>query len=120
MEYLPIIRRQPKWFNETRTLQPGDLVLVAEPAKRNGWERGRIVRLIQNQDGRTRRAVVRIGNKTPVRPVSRLALLDVKVDGEAPENSRLHPGETVKAENLETATLDTVSSEATHLQSYER
>ncbi|XP_055634144.1 uncharacterized protein LOC129774432 [Toxorhynchites rutilus septentrionalis] len=33
VEYLPVIRRQPKWFDETKPLQVGDLVLVADGEK---------------------------------------------------------------------------------------
>ncbi|XP_058826865.1 uncharacterized protein LOC131686880 [Topomyia yanbarensis] len=104
VEYLPVIRRQPKWFSETPSLKPGDLVMVAEPTRRSGWERGRIVCLKQHADGRHRRAVVKIGDKTCVRPVSRLALLDVRKSG-APADSGLHQGETVNAETVELATL---------------
>ncbi|XP_062700055.1 uncharacterized protein LOC115260077 [Aedes albopictus] len=97
VEYLPVIRRQSKWFDETRTLDVGDLVMVAEPAKRSGWERGRIIRTISNPDGRHRQAVVKIGQKSVVRPVSRLALLDLRDKSETPEDSGLHRGETVGA-----------------------
>lgn len=107
IEYLPVIRRQSKWFEESRTVQAGDLVMVAEPTKRNGWERGRIVRTVTNPDGRTRQAIVQIGKKTMLRPVSRLALLDLRSSSEAPETSGLHPGETVDAEKGESATLHT-------------
>lgn len=107
VEYLPVIRRQPKWFEEARALVAGDLVMVAEPTKRNGWERGRIVRTVPSPDGRHRKAVVQIGTKTLLRPVSRLALLDLRDSSEAPEISGLHPGETVDAENDELATLYT-------------
>ncbi|XP_062538555.1 uncharacterized protein LOC134206839 [Armigeres subalbatus] len=103
-EYLPVIRRQPKWFAETPALKPGDLVMVAESSKRNGWERGRIVRMIQHPDGRYRRAIVKIGEKTPVRPVSRLALLDVR-NCEDPEDSGLHLGGNVNADYDELATV---------------
>ncbi|XP_065092732.1 uncharacterized protein LOC135713535 [Ochlerotatus camptorhynchus] len=60
-----------------------------------------------NSDGRKRRAVVKIGGKTPVRPVTRLALLDVKEKREVPENTGLHPGETVDAGFDELPTLST-------------
>ncbi|XP_062541592.1 uncharacterized protein LOC134209613 [Armigeres subalbatus] len=111
VEYLPVIRRQPKWFDETRSLEPGDLVMVAEPTKRNGWERGRIIRMISNPDGRHRQAVVQIGQKSVVRPVSRLALLDLKDHRETPENFGPHPGETVNAEAVKLATLPNTESE---------
>ncbi|XP_062533250.1 uncharacterized protein LOC134202211 [Armigeres subalbatus] len=101
----------PKWFDETRSLEPGDLVMVAEPTKRNGWERGRIIRMISNPDGRHRQAVVQIGQKSVVRPVSRLALLDLKDHRETPENFGPHPGETVNAEAVKLATLPNTESE---------
>ncbi|XP_055644239.1 uncharacterized protein LOC129780226 [Toxorhynchites rutilus septentrionalis] len=107
VEYLPVIRRQAKWFDEVRALEPGDVVVVAEPTKRSGWERGRIIRMIPNPDGRCRRAVVQIGGKSSVRPVTRLALLDVVNRCGVPEDSGLHPGETVNAEFAELATLST-------------
>ncbi|XP_062708368.1 uncharacterized protein LOC134288235 [Aedes albopictus] len=111
-EYLPVIRRQPKWFDESRPLTVGDLVMVAEPTTRNGWERGRIVRTIPNPDGRHRQAVVKIENKTLLRPMSRLALLDIQKVREVPEESGLHPGETVDAESDQLATLPPTVSEA--------
>ncbi|XP_055622559.1 uncharacterized protein LOC129766119 [Toxorhynchites rutilus septentrionalis] len=107
VEYLPVIRRQAKWFDEVRALTPGDVVVVAEPTKRSGWERGRIIRMIPNPDGRCRRAVVQIGGKSSVRPVTRLALLDVVNRCGVPEDSGLHPGETVNAEFAELTTLST-------------
>ncbi|XP_062714039.1 uncharacterized protein LOC134290847 [Aedes albopictus] len=111
-EYLPVIRRQPKWFDETRSLVPGDLVLVAEPTKRNGWERGRIIRVVPSPDGRYRRAVVQIGTKTLLRPVSRLALLDLQEFRETPEDSGPHPGETVGAGIGKLATLPCAATKA--------
>lgn len=107
VEYLPVIRRHPKWFEETRMLRAGDLVMVAEPTKRNGWERGRVVRTVPSPDGRHRRAFVQIGRKTLLRPVSRLALLDLRSSSEAPDIPGLHPGETVDAGKDELVTLYT-------------
>ncbi|XP_062703570.1 uncharacterized protein LOC134286025 [Aedes albopictus] len=110
-EYLPIIRRQPKWFEETRSLKTGDLVMVAESTGRSKWERGRIIHMIPSPDGRHRQAVVHIGDRTLRRPVSRLALLDLQLR-EVPEASGLHPGETVDAEDGQLATLPPTDSEA--------
>ncbi|XP_062706457.1 uncharacterized protein LOC134287734 [Aedes albopictus] len=107
VEYLPVIRRHPKWFEETRMLRAGDLVMVAEPTKRNGWERGRVVRTVPSPDGRHRRAFVQIGRKTLLRPVSRLALLDLRSSSEAPDIPGLHPGETVDAGKDDLVTLYT-------------
>ncbi|XP_062714165.1 uncharacterized protein LOC134290949 [Aedes albopictus] len=111
-EYLPVIRRQAKWFDEVPALQPGDLVMVVEPTKRYGWERGRVVRTITNPDGRNRRAIVKIGEKHLIRPVSRLALLDLNQFRETPEDSGPHRGETVNAEVAKLATLPPITPDA--------
>ncbi|XP_055585318.1 uncharacterized protein LOC129738158 [Uranotaenia lowii] len=102
-EYLPVIRRQSKWFEKARQLEAGDLVLVTDPTKRCGWERDRVDRVLMNDDGQVRRAVVQIGKTKHVRPVTRLALLDVK--GVVPRVPGIHPGENVAAANEEMATL---------------
>ncbi|XP_055588828.1 uncharacterized protein LOC129741146 [Uranotaenia lowii] len=101
VEYLPVIRRQPKWFEETKPLEAGDLVMVVETTQRGNWERGKIIEMLANPDGRSRKAIVQIGAKTYVRPVSRLAVLDV-LTREIPDISRLHQGEDVKADDLAT------------------
>ncbi|XP_055590561.1 uncharacterized protein LOC129742655 [Uranotaenia lowii] len=103
-EYLPVIRRQSKWFEDSRQLDEGDVVMVIDPTKRNGWERGRILRLIHNPDGRARQAVVRTTSGEHKRPVSRLALLDVK-GRTIPEDTETHQGETVAEQTATLATL---------------
>ncbi|XP_055584687.1 uncharacterized protein LOC129737549 [Uranotaenia lowii] len=107
VEYLPVIRRQPKWFDETKPIEAGDLVMVAETAKSGKWERGRILEVLRNPDGRSRRAVVQIGANRFIRPVSRMAVLDV-VNREAADKSNLHQGEGVISSQLATrsATID--------------
>lgn len=95
VEYLPVIRRQPKWFNETRPLQVGDLVLVADGARRSEWIRGRITQIFEGSDGRVRQAAVRTRQGIFRRPTTRLAVLDVHGQGAAPEDAGKHRGETV-------------------------
>ncbi|XP_062558129.1 uncharacterized protein LOC134223008 [Armigeres subalbatus] len=111
-EYLPVIRRQPAWFEESRKLVPGDLVMVVDPSKRNGWESGRIVHLIPHPDGRYRQAIVQIRDENMVRPVTRLAPLDLVQGSGVPVSSRLHPGETVNTEIGKLATLSIAPIEA--------
>ncbi|XP_055585280.1 uncharacterized protein LOC129738120 [Uranotaenia lowii] len=104
-EYLPVIRRQSKWFENVKPLEEGDVVMVIDPAKRNGWERGRVLQLIRNPDGIARQAMIRTSSGDHKRPMSRLALLDVK--GRAiPENVETHQGETVAKPPAHLATLD--------------
>ncbi|XP_055613926.1 uncharacterized protein LOC129760310 [Uranotaenia lowii] len=104
-EYLPVIRRQSKWFENVKPLEEGDVVMVIDPAKRKGWERGRVLQLIRNPDGIARQAMIRTSSGDHKRPMSRLALLDVK--GRAiPENVETHQGETVAKPPAHLATLD--------------
>lgn len=80
-EYLPTITRRTKWFEPTKPLEPGDLVLVVEPGTRNGWLRGRIINVTKGADGQVRRAVVQTKNGLITRPAVKLAPLDLRVSG---------------------------------------
>ncbi|XP_055612945.1 uncharacterized protein LOC129759503, partial [Uranotaenia lowii] len=55
-EYLPTITRRTKWFTPVKPLEPGDLVLVVDESKRNGWVRGRILSVVKAADGQVRKA----------------------------------------------------------------
>ncbi|XP_062710698.1 uncharacterized protein LOC109430659 [Aedes albopictus] len=95
VEYLPVIRRQPKWFNETRPLQVGDLVLVADGARRCEWIRGKVTQIFEGADGRIRQALVQTRQGSFRRPTTRLAVLDVGGQGATPGLVGEHRGETV-------------------------
>ncbi|XP_055621474.1 uncharacterized protein LOC129765322 [Toxorhynchites rutilus septentrionalis] len=103
IEYLPVIRRQPKWFAETKPLQVGDLVLVADGGKRNEWARGKVIQVFQVCDGKIRQALVRTQQGTFRRPTSKLAVLDVDARA-VPEDGGKHRGEDVDG-TVELATL---------------
>ncbi|XP_055585033.1 uncharacterized protein LOC129737892 [Uranotaenia lowii] len=77
-EYLPTITRRTKWFTPVRPLKSGDLVLVVDENKRNGWIRGRILSVVKAGDGQVRKAYVKTINGESLKPVVKLALLDVK------------------------------------------
>lgn len=48
-EYLPVIARRTKWFGEVKEIGEGDLVIIVDPAMRNGWTRGRVVEVIKGR-----------------------------------------------------------------------
>ncbi|XP_062708656.1 uncharacterized protein LOC134288290 [Aedes albopictus] len=76
VEYLPVIRRQPKWFEEVRQLREGDLVLIVNDGERNSWVRGRVEQTTAGVDGRVRQAMVRTsGGCTRGRMSAELAAL---------------------------------------------
>jgi hypothetical protein len=86
-EYLPNISRRSKWFDDTKPIQPGDLVVIAEDgAKRNSWVRGKVVRVHPGKDGRIRVADVQTSSKVLKRPVSSLAVLEVQDSGTTARN----------------------------------
>ncbi|XP_058464923.1 uncharacterized protein LOC131438730 [Malaya genurostris] len=76
-EYLPVITRRTKWFDETRPVKEGELVIVVDDNVRNGWLRGRVVKVLCGPDGRVRMADVQTSTGVLRRPVVKLAVLDV-------------------------------------------
>ncbi|XP_055522850.1 uncharacterized protein LOC129717029 [Wyeomyia smithii] len=99
-EYLPTITRRTKWFEPVKPLEAGDLVLVIENVKRNGWLRGRVVDVMKAKDGQVRRAFVMTEYGLLNRPAVKLAVLDLQTPGDGPElhgqgdvSRTLHRGE---------------------------
>ncbi|XP_058816181.1 uncharacterized protein LOC131679468 [Topomyia yanbarensis] len=96
-EYLPTLTRRTKWFEPVKPLEPGDLVIVIEENKRNGWLRGRIIEVVKTKDGQVRRAMVLTVNGIISRPAVKLALLDVRGNrNERQGSSELHGGGNVE------------------------
>ncbi|XP_055591483.1 uncharacterized protein LOC129743473 [Uranotaenia lowii] len=73
-EYLPKLNKRPKWFNDVRQMQPGDLVFALEDNKR---ERGVVSKVFLGSDGRVRSAAVKTSKGEKTRPVSKLAVLEM-------------------------------------------
>ena len=76
-EYFPTLNKRSKWFAESKPVQVGDLVYVAEGTRRT-WLRGIVQQVIMGRDGRIRQAVVRTaGGKELKRPIVKLAVMEV-------------------------------------------
>lgn len=77
-EYLPSLTCRTKWFENSKPLSKGDLVVVVDPSfPRNVWPRGKILETTVAADGQVRRAKIMTSRGVLERPVARLALLDV-------------------------------------------
>ncbi|XP_058811039.1 uncharacterized protein LOC131675927 [Topomyia yanbarensis] len=74
-EYLPTIARRTKWFEETKPIEVGDLVVIVEEKIRNGWVR--VVQVMKGSDGRIRDAMIQTADGIKRRPVAKLARQDV-------------------------------------------
>ncbi|XP_058817214.1 uncharacterized protein LOC131680519 [Topomyia yanbarensis] len=91
-EYLPVITRRCKWFENTKDLQVGDLVLAVGGAAKNQWIRGRVVQVIQGRDGKVRQAIVQTTAGVMRRSAIQLAVLDVAKSSK-PGNDQTEPSD---------------------------
>ncbi|XP_058817679.1 uncharacterized protein LOC131680988 [Topomyia yanbarensis] len=85
-EYLSVITRRCKWFENPKDIQVGDLVLAVGGVARNQWIRGRIVKVINGRDGKVRQALVQTTTGVLRRSVVQLAVLDVAKSSEPNDN----------------------------------
>jgi len=74
--------RKEKWCEHVKPMRPGNLVYICDPAiPRREWRKGVVEEVYPGAVGVSRRATVRITNgdraKFIMRPISRLAILDV-------------------------------------------
>ncbi|XP_043642780.1 uncharacterized protein LOC122612934 [Drosophila teissieri] len=79
-EYLPTLVRRERWCKHVEPIRRGDLVFICDPAiPQREWKRGVVEEVFTGRDGIPRRAAVRTNDraKTTMRPVSKLAVLDV-------------------------------------------
>ncbi|XP_062534003.1 uncharacterized protein LOC134203040 [Armigeres subalbatus] len=76
-EYLPTLTRRTKWFGDVKAIEVGDLVVIVEDKRRNGWTRGRILDVVRGRDGRVRQGIVQTSSGVFRRLVTKLAVLDV-------------------------------------------
>ncbi|XP_040169701.1 uncharacterized protein LOC120904045 [Anopheles arabiensis] len=58
IEFLPVITRRTKWFNETKPIELGNIVFIVDEKRRNKWLREKVIEIRKGWDGRIRQAVV--------------------------------------------------------------
>lgn len=77
-EYLPTLTKRTKWYQPTKPLLEGDLVLIADANNpRNCWPRGRVVKVYRTKDNQVRRATIQTRNGLFERPAVNIAILDI-------------------------------------------
>lgn len=79
LEYMPTLTKRTKWFKQAEPIKVGDVVLVIdERYPRNTWPKAIVEEVIMGRGGCIRHVMVRSGKKTLPRPVSKLAVLNVR------------------------------------------
>ncbi|XP_062542409.1 uncharacterized protein LOC134210371 [Armigeres subalbatus] len=82
-DYLPEITRRTKWYENTKPTAVGDIVVIVDSKlPRNCWPKGRVINTSVGKDGRIRSATVQTMNGIYERPVTKLAVMDVRRDEE--------------------------------------
>jgi len=80
-EYLPVLTKRSKWFEDQPSLKIGDIVIIIDDtAPRNLWRRGIVEDVHPGVDKKVRSATVRTSTGTYKRPVAKLARLEVRKD----------------------------------------
>lgn len=95
LEYMPTLTKRTKWFKQVEPIKVGDVVLVIdERNSRNTWPKGIVEELVMGRGGCIRHVMVRFEKRVLPRPVSKLAILDVKPPNQDDE-VKLDPMEPV-------------------------
>ncbi|XP_062715437.1 uncharacterized protein LOC134291545 [Aedes albopictus] len=78
-DYLPEITRRSKWFQLTKPIATGDIVVIVDPKlPRNCWPKGRVISTKEGRDSQIRSATVQTASGVYERPVAKLAVLDIQ------------------------------------------
>ncbi|XP_059221875.1 uncharacterized protein LOC131996320 [Stomoxys calcitrans] len=93
-QYLPSLTCRSKWFEKSKPLSQGDLVIIVDPSlPRNVWLRGKVLETRLARDGQVRSAKVLTKHGILDRPAAKLAVLEVELQRESGgEESSGHTG----------------------------
>ncbi|XP_055614659.1 uncharacterized protein LOC129760983 [Uranotaenia lowii] len=92
-EYLPTLTRRTKWFEPIKPLKPGDVVILVDEKRRNGWTKGLVLEVIKGIDNQVRWAKIKTSMGITEKSVVNLALLDIRSasqNEEYPASPTLH------------------------------
>lgn len=88
-EYLPTLTKRTKWYKNNKSLEPNDLVVLADNRlPRNNWPVGRVIKVYKGSDGHVRVADVKTKIGIYRRPVSKVCSVDCLEMGEEACSSR--------------------------------
>lgn len=77
-EWLPMLNIRTKWFEPKRDVKVGELVLVISADQPRGhWPLGRVIEIFPGKDEHVRVAKVQVGQQTFMRPITKLAPIEV-------------------------------------------
>ena len=78
-EWLPLLNVRGKWTDKNRDLEVGDLTLVISPDQPRGHRPlGRIIEVFPGKDAHVRVAKVQVRNSMMVRPITKLAPVEIE------------------------------------------
>ena len=74
-----MLNARPKWTTKKRDFEIGDVVLAISPDQPRGhWPLGQVIELFPGKDSHVRVTKFQVGNGTFVRPVVKLAPVEIK------------------------------------------
>ena len=74
---MPTLQERAKWMKPRRSLEIGDLVLIADESVHRGkWPLGKVVDVFRGKDGYVRSAKVQTSLTVLTRPVTKLCFLE--------------------------------------------
>ena len=75
-EYLPTLQQRQKWFQQSRNLQVGDVVLIIDDsAPRSSWPMGLVQEVYKDKNELVRSVKVKTKTAVLVRPITKLCML---------------------------------------------
>ena len=75
-EYLLSLQSRQRWTQESRNLEPGDVVLlVDENVQRGQWQMGKVQEVLPSRDGKVRKALVKTSTSVYLRPIHKMVVV---------------------------------------------
>ncbi|XP_071959796.1 uncharacterized protein [Antedon mediterranea] len=74
-EYLATLMERQKWFKERRTVDVGDIVIIAENSPRGQWRMARVLEVYKDARGLVRSVKLRTASAELVRPITKLVVI---------------------------------------------